>query len=79
MTCDGQEVTLSIQDDGIGFTLDERQDDRHGLGLVNIRERVRFLHGRFDIGSEPGRGTYITVQIPLLGAPHDETTSPLGG
>ena len=79
LTCDGQEVTLSVQDDGIGFTLDERQDARHGLGLVNIRERVRFLHGRFGIRSEPGRGTDITVQIPFPGAPHEETTSPLGG
>jgi PAS domain S-box-containing protein len=79
LTCDGQEVTLSIHDSGVGFDLEEIQACHLGLGFVNMRERARSVQGRLDIRSEPGRGTHISVQIPLPGAPHEETTSSLGG
>jgi PAS domain S-box-containing protein len=78
LTCDGQEITLSICDSGVGFDLEAVQAQHLGLGLVNMRERVRSVRGRFDIQSEPGRGTHITVQIPLQGARHEETANPLG-
>lgn len=78
LTCGGQEITLSIYDSGVGFDLKEIQARHPGLGLVNMRERVRSVGGHFDIQSEPGRGTHITVQIPLSGAPHEETKSSLG-
>lgn len=77
LTCDDQEVTLSIRDNGVGFNLEQIQDHHLGLGLVNMRERARSVQGRFDIQSEPGRGTHISVQIPLFGALHEETTSSL--
>ena len=77
LTCDGQEITLSIHDSGVGFDLEAVQVQHLGLGLVNMRERVRSVRGRFDIQSEPGRGTHITVQIPLPGAHHEETTNPV--
>ena len=75
LTCDAQEVTLSIHDTGVGFDLEEIQARHPGLGLVNMRERVRSVRGRFTIQSEPGRGTRIIVQIPLSGALHEEATS----
>ena len=78
LICDGQEITLSIQDTGVGFDLKNAQAGHSGLGLVNMRERVRSVQGRFDIQSEPGRGTHIMVHIPFSGAPHEETTSYLG-
>ncbi len=78
LICDGQEITLSIQDTGVGFDLKDAQAGHSGLGLVNMRERVRSVRGRFDIQSEPGRGTHIMVHIPFSGAPHEETTSYLG-
>lgn len=78
LTCDGQEITLSIHDSGVGFDLEEVQAHHLGLGLVNMRERVRSVQGRLDIQSEPGRGTHITAQIPLPGARYEETTNPVG-
>jgi PAS domain S-box-containing protein len=78
LTCGDQEITLSIYDTGVGFDLKGIQARHSGLGLVNMRERVRSVGGHFDIQSEPGRGTHITVQIPLSGAPHEETKSPVG-
>jgi signal transduction histidine kinase len=78
LTCDEQEITLSIYDTGVGFDLKEIQARHPGLGLVNMQERVRSVRGRFDIQSEPGQGTHITVQIPLSGAPHEEAASSFG-
>ncbi|HEU4685787.1 MAG TPA: PAS domain S-box protein [Nitrospira sp.] len=76
LTCDGRGVMLSILDSGVGFDPDRSRPK--GLGLVNMEERVRSLRGRFDITSEIGRGTRISVYIPLPGVLDEETTSPAG-
>jgi PAS domain S-box-containing protein len=78
LTCDDQEITLSIYDTGVGFDLKDIQARHPGLGLVNMRERVRSVRGRLDIKSELGRGTHIIAQIPFSGAPYEETTNSLG-
>jgi PAS domain S-box-containing protein len=75
LTCDGQEITLSIRDGGVGFDLERVRAHHGGLGLVNMRERVRSIHGRFEIQSQPGEGTHIMVSIPLPGAPHEYPAS----
>jgi PAS domain S-box-containing protein len=77
LTCDGQEVTLSVHDRGVGFDLEQVRAQHAGLGLVNMRERVRSVHGWMDIQSQPGHGTHIVVHIPLPGAPYESSTSAL--
>jgi signal transduction histidine kinase/GAF domain-containing protein len=62
-------VTVLIEDDGSGFDVEEvanRQTSEPGLGLIGIRERVTALGGRLEIQSQPGRGTKLFVEIPLL-------------
>ena len=78
LTCDDQDITLCIRDNGVGFDLERARIDHRGLGLVSMRERVQSVHGRFEIQAEPGQGTRILVQIPLPGAHHEQTTSPVG-
>ncbi|MFO0701720.1 MAG: PAS domain S-box protein [Nitrospira sp.] len=75
LLCDDQEVRLSIYDTGVGFDPKEIQAHHPGLGLVNMRERVRSVRGQLDIQSEPGQGTHVIVQIPFCRVPHEETTS----
>ncbi|MCC6365943.1 MAG: sensor histidine kinase, partial [Bryobacterales bacterium] len=55
-------LLLVIQDNGKGF------DPRfvRGLGLLGMEERVRYLGGNFHLESEPGRGTLIKVELPLV-------------
>ena len=55
-------IMLSVQDDGSGF--DPRRV--RGLGLLGMEERVRHLGGAFDIDSQPGRGTCVSVALPLV-------------
>jgi signal transduction histidine kinase len=40
-----------------------------GLGLLGIRERAAIAGGTLDIDSAPGRGTRITLRIPLTEVP----------
>lgn len=56
-------VRLTIKDDGHGFRT--RAVPAGRLGLVGMRERAELLGGRFRVFSSPGRGTSVTVSVPL--------------
>ncbi|MFA7229109.1 MAG: sensor histidine kinase [Melioribacteraceae bacterium] len=61
-------IRMMISDDGSGFDIDEvssRREPLHGMGLINIKERVESYHGEFKIESSPENGTMIVVEIPL--------------
>jgi two-component system sensor histidine kinase DegS len=63
----GKELHLSIQDNGIGFSLDQTVKDGkrpHGIGLISIQERTNLLKGTLEILSSPGHGTKISVKVP---------------
>lgn len=58
-------VVLTIQDNGIGF--DSKLVKRHaGLGLISMKERAHLVNGRLTIASQPGHGTQIVLEIPVL-------------
>ena len=64
----GDEISLTVQDDGRGFDLDDvlaNADDRIGLGIFGMKERARLIGGRFAIQSQPGHGAQISVIVPL--------------
>jgi signal transduction histidine kinase len=64
LTSHGEDIYLSIQDDGIGFR--PKIPIKHGgHGLHNIHERVNLLNGSIDIKSAPGKGTLIQIKVPL--------------
>ncbi|HEV2693671.1 MAG TPA: PAS domain S-box protein [Verrucomicrobiae bacterium] len=66
---DIHEVRLRITDDGCGFTPDRLAENKKGLGLKNIPERVRMLGGSMKMDSTPGGGTRIKVVIPVRAGP----------
>lgn len=55
---------LEVSDSGRGFDRDTVQG-RLGLGLASMEERVRLVGGELSISSAPGKGTSISVRIPL--------------
>lgn len=57
-------LKVSIQDNGIGFNLENIADDR--LGLRIIRERTTSIQGTIKVESSPGMGTEITLLVPML-------------
>ncbi|MBP9932163.1 MAG: ATP-binding protein, partial [Chitinophagaceae bacterium] len=61
---EGAEFTIMIEDNGKGFDVQKIKKEG-GIGLKNIESRVAYLNGRIDYDSQPGRGTTVTVDIPL--------------
>ncbi len=62
----GDELELDIEDNGVGF--DENQmKDPHSLGLLGMRERALLLDGKFEIHGCPGKGTRVSVSMPMKG------------
>jgi signal transduction histidine kinase len=66
-----ERVSLIIEDDGQGFEADallQAPVAQGKLGLFGMRERVKLVHGTFDIESAPGAGTAVFIRLPLGGA-----------
>ncbi len=59
------DITLLIQDSGIGFD-PARHTGKRGLGLSSMKERVQLIQGTLSIHAQPGQGTAIEVKIPLI-------------
>jgi PAS domain S-box-containing protein len=60
----GDRVQIDIRDWGAGF--ESNQVKEGCFGLSGIRQRARLLGGRCSIRSTPGKGTRITVELPLV-------------
>ena len=57
-------LTLSVQDNGVGFIAAEAPLADHGMGLQNIRKRAAIIGGEAAISSDPGQGTQVIITIP---------------
>jgi PAS domain S-box-containing protein len=78
---DGDVVRISVADEGLGIPADEQERifekfyrldpdlsrgvGGTGLGLYISRELITRMHGRLSVGSEQGRGSVFTVEIPV--------------
>ncbi len=59
----GDMVSLSVEDDGVGFDPSEMQN---GIGLSNIRSRVSILGGNVSVESSNTSGTLVHIEIPKM-------------
>jgi two-component system, NarL family, sensor histidine kinase UhpB len=57
---------LRIRDNGGGITETEIRDP-HSIGLLGMRERATLVGGTFDITGQRGKGTLVTVRVPIRG------------
>jgi PAS domain S-box-containing protein len=57
-------VELSIADDGVGMDLNTVKSKKT-LGLMGMKERVYMVDGEYNITSNVGKGTTITVSVPI--------------
>ena len=67
VVCDMAGVRVAAADDGVGGAALGR-----GSGLIGLVDRVEALGGRFTLDSPPGRGTTISIELPLGSSPADE-------
>ncbi|MBD1383878.1 sensor histidine kinase [Mucilaginibacter rigui] len=61
---DAREITAVIKDNGVGFDT-ERAGTFEGIGLKNILTRIEYLRGTIEYDSAPGKGTTVTVNVPV--------------
>ncbi len=64
----GDEVSICVEDEGVGFDLAEAQlkpATAGGFGLYNVRQRIEYLGGRLAVESAPGSGTRTMIIAPL--------------
>jgi PAS domain S-box-containing protein len=64
---EGHNIRIGVADDGVGLGIspDPPRGGVGGFGLFSIRERLKYLGGRLEVDSEPGRGTQVTLVVPL--------------
>lgn len=61
----GATLKMSVEDNGVGLPHDGGVR-RMGHGLNNMAQRARTIGGSFEVNSEQGRGTAITVSVPKM-------------
>ena len=66
LTAEEGGVEVVVRDNGVGFATQALEQTEGGLGLLNIRERLLALRGHCQIESAPGKGTTVSVHVPLL-------------
>jgi two-component system LytT family sensor kinase len=65
-------MIIEVEDDGVGIAPGRSHSSGvlrgTGIGMKNVRERLEVLYGDaalFDVTSRPGRGTKVTLMIPV--------------
>lgn len=58
------QLVLIISDNGRGF---DQSRSRQGHGLLSMIQRAKALGGALDVDSQPGRGTRVTLKVPIRG------------
>lgn len=66
LTTGRRHIRLRVVDYGLGF--EQGSNQRHGLGLLSMRERIRLIGGELTVRSQPAKGTVVQAEIPLPGA-----------
>ncbi len=78
IACHSGQLRISVSDNGVGMTSAQKRAllaglrsppvDGKRIGLYNIAARLRLLEGDcgFEIRSSPGRGTRVTLRLPLV-------------
>jgi two-component system, NarL family, sensor kinase len=60
-----KELTVMVEDNGVGFKVEKKLNEINGIGLKNIQSRVEFLNGQVFFDSQINKGTTVTVEIPI--------------
>ncbi len=57
-------IRITVADDGVGFAFDTMEKrPPENIGLMNIRERLRYLGGSVEVSSARGKGTRVRLLV----------------
>ena len=73
---DGDDIVMTVSDNGMGMSeercqeiLKKETDDKHGIGIKNVDERIKIFFGKeygVSIDSELDEGTTVTIRMPKV-------------
>ena len=58
-------LMLTIEDQGVGFLMNDASAKTGHYGLLGMKERAATIDGTLEVTSEPGRGTKVTLRVPI--------------
>jgi len=58
------QFVMRIGDNGIGIT-QEKMIQKNKFGIQGMKERISLLGGKIEIAGTPGKGTTVTIEIPV--------------
>jgi signal transduction histidine kinase len=58
-------IELTVRDNGLGFSVPEAASLEGHFGLIGMRERAVAIDGTLDIASQLGKGTTVTLEVPV--------------
>jgi signal transduction histidine kinase len=61
---DDDELIVEVKDNGGGIT-EEQKARPSSLGLIGMQERAHLIKGRIEIIGFPGKGTTLTLRVPI--------------
>ena len=60
------QITLIYTDDGKGFNLNQVLENKKGMGLSNIMQRVATLSGLINIDTDEGKPLTVRIELPII-------------
>ncbi|MCP4054546.1 MAG: two-component sensor histidine kinase [Mesoflavibacter sp.] len=60
---DKNKLNLKITDNGVGF---DQTKTKNGIGLKNIKDRLKEINGFFNVTSQINKGTSVTITVPNI-------------
>lgn len=70
-------LVIEVEDDGVGMS-EQTLSNGAGIGMKLVRDRLQMLYGaesRFDVQSRPGRGTRVSLTVPMDDVMDAQSTS----
>lgn len=61
-----QQLSVVYSDNGKGFNPEEIQKTSKGFGMINITNRIKTLHGKINIKSQPEKGILVDIKIMIF-------------
>jgi two-component system CheB/CheR fusion protein len=58
-------LVLIVEDDGVGFDLEQITSEHNQMGIIGMRERAALVGGSVEIESKANEGTTVFVRAPL--------------
>lgn len=60
---DKNKLNLKITDNGVGF---DQTKTKNGIGLKNIKDRLKEINGFFNVTSQINKGTSVIITVPNI-------------